>query len=127
MLAQVFATWYHARMTGWVRQSKEVAMRHEASAPDPLRVLPPVTEKQGKCLRFILDYFLENRFYPTQRELATAMSVRSNTAEMYLQPLEQKGYLQREPGKQRNIRLTPDGLERLKLMGVNLEERLAAA
>ena len=114
-------------MIGKARQTKEVAMLDQASAPDPFRVLPPVTEKQARCLRFILDYFLENRFYPTQREVALAMDVRSNTAEMYLQPLEQKGYLQREPGKQRNMRLTRDALERLRLMGINLEERLAAA
>jgi DNA-binding MarR family transcriptional regulator len=97
------------------------------SAPELLKVLPPVTEKQGKCLQFILSYFLENRFYPTQREVALAMGVRSNTAEMYIQPLESKGYLVREPGRQRNIRLTGDGLERLRLLGVNVQDRLAAA
>ena len=98
-----------------------------ASAPDPLKVLPPVTEKQAKCLEFVLDLFLANRFYPTQREVAQEMGVHSNTAEMYFQPLVEKGYLTREPGRQRNIRLTQDGLERLKLRGVNVQERLAAA
>lgn len=111
-----------------VQQSKEVsAQADHAPAPDPFRVLPPVTEKQGKCLEFILNYFLENRFYPTQREVALAMGVKSNTAEMYIQPLESKGYLMRKPGRQRNIRLTPDALERLKLLGVNVQDRLAAA
>jgi Mn-dependent DtxR family transcriptional regulator len=94
---------------------------------DSLKVLPPVTEKQAKCLEFILNYFLENRYYPTQREVAKEMGIQSNTAEMYLQPLEDKGYLTREPNKQRNIRLTQDGLERLKMLGVNVEDRLAAA
>jgi Mn-dependent DtxR family transcriptional regulator len=95
--------------------------------PDPLRVLPPLTERQGKCLQLILDYFIENRYYPTQRELAVAMGIQSNTAAMYLQPLEQKGYLLRERNKQRNIRLTQAALERLRLMGVNVQDRLAAA
>jgi DNA-binding MarR family transcriptional regulator len=102
-------------------------------APDPLKVLPPVTEKQAKCLEFILNYFLEYRYYPTQREVAKAMGIQSTTAEMYLQPLEEKGYLNRERnkkskrGKQRNIRLTQNGLERLELLGINVQERLAAA
>jgi len=109
------------------RLAKEVTLSNVESALDTFRVLPPVTDRQGKCLQFILEYFLEHRFYPTQREVAAAMNVRSNTAEMYIQPLEQKGYLQRMPGKQRNIRLTPDGIERLKLMGIDLEGRLVAA
>jgi DNA-binding MarR family transcriptional regulator len=98
-----------------------------ATVQDVLKVLPPVTQKQGRCLEFILNYFIENRYYPTQREVATEMGVRSNTAEMYIQPLEAKGYIVREPGRQRNIRLTKEALERLKLLGVNVQERLAAA
>lgn len=88
----------------------------------PLKVLPPITEKQAKCLQFIWDYYRENMYYPTQREVASAMNVQSNTAEMYLQPLTQKGYLQREPRKQRNIRLTSNALEKLSMMGVNVRE-----
>ena len=90
-----------------------------------LKILPPLTEKQGRCLEFILSYFAENRYYPTQREMAGAMGIKSNTAEMYLQPLEQKGYVRRKPRRQRNIRLTRDGLERLRLMGVKAEDLLA--
>jgi DNA-binding MarR family transcriptional regulator len=108
-------------------QSKETSAPTLISVPDPLKVLPPVTEKQGKCLEFILTYFLENRYYPTQRELARAMGVRSNTAGMYLEPLETKGYIMREPGRQRNIRLTQNALERLELLGVKVSGRLAAA
>ncbi len=96
--------------------------------PDSLKVLPPVTEKQAKCLEFILNYFLEHRYYPTQREVAKEMGIQSNTAEMYLQPLVEKGYLTRESKKQsRNIRLTQSALERLALLGVNVQGRLAAA
>lgn len=90
-----------------------------------LKILPPVTPKQGKCLEFILNFFIENRYYPTQREVAAAMGIRSNTAEMYIQPLVQKGYLTRESGKQRNIRLMPEALERLEMIGVNVQDRLS--
>jgi DNA-binding MarR family transcriptional regulator len=102
-------------------QSKVAARLMEHTT---LKVLPPVTSKQGKCLEFILKFFVENRYYPTQREVATAMGIQSNTAEMYIQPLVAKGYLTREPGKQRNIRLQPEALERLELMGVNVQDRL---
>lgn len=85
--------------------------------PNTLRVLPPLTERQSQCLEFILRYFVKNRYYPTQREVAKAMTIKSNTAEMYLQPLEAKGYLKRKRNQQRNIRLTKDGLEKLRLMG----------
>lgn len=92
-----------------------------------VKVLPPLTEKQAKCLEYIFDYFARNRYYPTHREVAAAMSVRSNTAEIYIEPLERKGYLLREEGKQRNLRLTPEALERLQLNGVDVRERLTAA
>lgn len=110
-----------------VQQSMDQSSHSAVASTDPLRVLPPLTERQGKCLQFILDYFLQNRYYPTQRELAAVMGIQSNTAAMYLQPLEQKGYLLRERNKQRNIRLTPAALERLQLMGINVQDRLAAA
>lgn len=89
-------------------------------------VLPPLTEKQRKCLEFILRFFLRHRFYPTHREIAEAMSIRSTTAEMYLEPLEKKGYIERKAGVHRKIRLTPEALERLKLDG-EAGERIEAA
>jgi DNA-binding MarR family transcriptional regulator len=114
-------------MSEAILNSDSSLVRRPAPSGEALKVLPPVTDRQGKCLIYILNYLIENRYYPTQRELALAMGVRSNTAEMYVQPLVAKGYLVREPGKQRNIRLTQEALERLKLLGVNVEERLAAA
>lgn len=110
-------------------KSKEAAAQLPKLAPDALKVLPALTEKQAKCLEFILNFFADNRFYPTQREVAEAMDIKSTTAEMYLKPLVQKGYLEREPGKKRrrNIRLTGDGLKRLQIMGVDVNARLDAA
>lgn len=90
-------------------------------------ILPPLTEKQRKCLEFILRFFLRHRFYPTHREIAKAMSIRSTTAEMYLEPLEKKGYIERKAGAHRKIRITPEALERLKLDGLEGGEQPAAA
>jgi DNA-binding MarR family transcriptional regulator len=98
----------------------------EERAGVPLTVLPPLTERQAKCLEYILNFFVEHRYYPTQREIADAMNIRSATAEMYLEPLELKGYLKREPGRHRNIRLTDGALEKLRLMGVDVRGLFAA-
>lgn len=111
-------------MTEALHHGSEQAARKAALE---VKILPPLTEKQAKCLEFILAYLIKNRFYPTHREIAAAMGIRSSTAEMYLEPLERKGYLLREEGKQRNLRLTPEALERLELNGVDVRERLPAA
>ncbi|HWS86446.1 MAG TPA: helix-turn-helix domain-containing protein [Pyrinomonadaceae bacterium] len=93
---------------------------------DALRGLPPLTDKQAECLRYVLDYFLERRYYPTQREVAAAMSLNSSTAESYLKPLIQKGYLEREPRRRRNVRLTAAAVRKFELMGVSVREQLLA-
>lgn len=93
-------------------------------APGSLVVLPPLTEKQAQCLRFIHEYFAEHRYYPTQREVAEAMNLQSSTAETFLEPLRRKGYLHRKVRRQRrNIRLTPKARQKLELK----EERPEAA
>lgn len=92
-----------------------------------LQVLPPLTEKQAECLKYLVGYFLERRYYPTQREVAAAMRLSSSTAESYLEPLERKGYLEREPRRRRNIRLTNAAVEKLELMGVGVRDKLLAA
>lgn len=93
----------------------------------PLKVLPPLTENQAKCLVYITNFFLRHRYYPTHREIAEAMGLRTNTAEMYLAPLVQKGYLVRQRGRHRNIRITKSAISRLELMGEEVLEQLSAA
>lgn len=92
-----------------------------------LKVLPPLSEGQQRCLKFILEFFIEHRYYPTQREVAAAMNLNSSTAESYLEPLRRKGYLQRKVRRQRrNIRLTPKARQKLGLDEVK-EKRQSAA
>jgi DNA-binding MarR family transcriptional regulator len=88
-----------------------------------LKVLPALSKKQRDCLIFIFNYYSEHRHFPTHREIAEAMGSSSTTAAMYLDPLVEKGYLRRVgKGKvARNIRVTNDGLERLRLLGVNIQ------
>jgi Mn-dependent DtxR family transcriptional regulator len=92
-----------------------------ASAQVGLKILPALTTKQAECLLFIFNFYSSHRHFPTHREIAAAMNVRSNTAVMYLEPLIEKGYLALAASRQpRNVRLTEDGLEKLRLMGVNV-------
>lgn len=94
---------------------------------DALRGLPPLTEKQADCLKFVAEYFMAQRYYPTQREVAEAMHLRSSTAAMYLTPLVNKGFLSREPRRRRNIMLTPAGIKKLGLMGIDVRGQLLAS
>lgn len=94
---------------------------------EALKVLPPLTEKQAQCLKFIFEFFIQHRYYPTQREVAAAMNLQSSTAESYLEPLRRKGYLARKVKRQRrNIRLTSKARQRLGLDKVE-EKRHPAA
>ena len=86
-----------------------------------LKVLPALTEKQGECLLFIFNYYAAHRHFPTHREIARAMGIRSNTAAMYLDPLVEKGYLTRESREARNIRITADGVRRLRIMRASVQ------
>ena len=92
-------------------------------AAAPLNILPRLTEKQGRCLLYIFNYYVEHRHFPTHREIAQAMGIKSTTAAMYLDPLVEKGYLKRiGKGKAaRNIRVTVDGLERLRMLGADVQ------
>jgi DNA-binding MarR family transcriptional regulator len=89
--------------------------------------LPPLTNKQAECLKFVMKFFLDRRYYPTQREVAEAMTLNSSTAESYLKPLIQKGYLERGPHRRRNIRLTTAAVDKLELEGMKIREQLVAA
>lgn len=85
---------------------------------EDLRSLPPLTERQAECLVYLYNYFIEHRYYPTQREIVKKMNLKTNSAATFIEPLRKKGYLEKEPGKQRNIDLTHMAIEKLKFMGM---------
>jgi Mn-dependent DtxR family transcriptional regulator len=74
--------------------------------------LPKVTKRQTECLRYIAGFLMQHNDYPTQREIAVAMGIRSNTAYAFTEPLRKKGYIiiTTKIGK-RNIRLTDQAYE----------------
>lgn len=82
-----------------------------------LEILSPVetlTDRQFECLKFIYLYFIERRYYPTQKEIAAGLGVKSNTAAFFTGPMQKKGYLYVEQGRHRNIRLTQLAIELLR-------------
>lgn len=85
---------------------------------EDLRSLPPLTERQTECLVYIYNYFIEHRYYPTQREIVQKMNLKTNSAATFVEPLRKKGYLKKEPGKRRNIDLTRMAIEKLKFIGM---------
>lgn len=85
---------------------------------EDLRPLPPLTDRQAECLIYLFNYFAEHRYYPTQREIAKQMNLKTNSAVTFLEPLHKKGYLEKEPGRSRNIHLTKSALIKLKLMNM---------
>lgn len=105
-----------------------VSTEVEVLTPESLlKELPPLTHTQLRSLKFILDFYIKHRYYPSHREIIDGLKIKGDNAGPYLKPLEQKGYLIRTPQKQRSIRLTPDACEKLKLEGVDVVGRLTAA
>lgn len=81
---------------------------------------PRLTERQEQVLLAIGRHYAAHGDYPTQRELAVAMGVKSTNAGPLIRPLVKKGYAARESGSWRNLRLTALGVSQLKELGVTL-------
>lgn len=68
-----------------------------------------LSSKQGQVLA-LLRHLIANRGYPPSiRELAEALEISHSAAHGYLQALELKGFVRRDPTKARGIELLPDG------------------
>jgi len=81
--------------------------------------MPRLTARQLEILTFLYSYYIKNRFYPTQREIAGGVGLATNNCGAYIQPLIRKGYLERRSlSRGRNLAFTALGLERLKIEGV---------
>lgn len=79
-----------------------------------------ITEKQKKVLELIYTNVATEGFPPSFADLRDSLDLASNQAVLnYLNILEEKGFIQREEGQARGIKITPLGL---KILG---KERLA--
>lgn len=83
-------------------------------------MISQITEKQKKVLEIIYDNIIIEGFPPSLANLKESLNLASNQAVLnYLNSLEEKGFIQREEGQARGIKITPMGL---KILG---KERLA--
>ena len=95
--------------------------------PDQLPdALPPLTPKQQQVLIYLLEYYLANRFYPTNREVMQYLGVKGTTAAAYINPLQAKGYVQKvvTGGMGRNLRITNQGLDYLRNLNLENETKV---
>lgn len=72
----------------------------------PRQKMVKLTEKQRQVLRFIIEYSGRYGYPPSLREINTRIgATSSNSAFQYLEALERKGYIERQPRTSRAIRV----------------------
>jgi repressor LexA len=78
--------------------------------------MPEYTEKQGQYLAFIYNYTKINGKPPAEADMQRYFGVTPPTAHQMVLTLERRGFISREPGKSRTIRvlLPPEELPYLK-------------
>jgi DNA-binding MarR family transcriptional regulator len=78
--------------------------------------MPPYTQKQGQYLAFIDYYTKVNRRAPAQADIQHFFKVTPPTVHQMILTLEKLGFISREPGKARAIKvlLPPDQLPYLE-------------
>lgn len=77
----------------------------------------PLTEKQQKVLTYLQDRAQEG-VPPSVREICLATGIKStSTVHAYLRLLEDEGYISRESGLNRAIRMPGDNVARIPLLG----------
>lgn len=83
-----------------------------------INIIRKVTKFMTQTLKpkekLVLDYIAETvnktGYAPSVRDICTALQIKStSTAQMYIEKLEAKGYIVKEPGKSRTLRLETPG------------------
>lgn len=79
----------------------------------------PLTEKEQAMLDYIAENIKKNGYSPSIRDIRTALNIKStSTVHTYLERLETKGYIQKENGKSRTLRV--DGADSGKPRGAKV-------
>ena len=82
-----------------------------------------LTEKEREMYQYICKVMEEKGYAPSVRDIQNALSVKSTaTVHSYLNKLEDKGYIQKEQGKSRTLRVgadtpAPQGTVRVPIVG----------
>ena len=68
--------------------------------------MQPLTPKEQKVYDYIFETISRDGFAPTIRDIRSNVGIKStSTVHAYLEKLEEKGYINREGGKSRSVRL----------------------
>lgn len=79
--------------------------------------MKPLNEKQQKMLAFLKER-IRDGVPPTVREICAAAGIKStSTVHAYLQKLEESGYINRDTGLTRSIRIPGEAVSRVPLLG----------
>ena len=79
--------------------------------------MKPLNEKQQKVLSFLQER-AQDGLPPTVREICAAAGIKStSTVHAYLKTLEENGYISRQSGLNRAIRLPGESVARVPLLG----------
>jgi len=66
----------------------------------------PLTQKEQMIFDYIKNKLQENGYSPSIRDIRTALNIKStSTVHTYLERLERKGYIHKENGKSRTLRI----------------------
>ncbi len=64
-----------------------------------------LTERQREVLEVVARWQAEHGYPPTVRELAGVLGIQVGAVQRHLEALQRKGFLEREPGKRRALRV----------------------
>lgn len=72
----------------------------------------PLTPKEQLIFDYIKENLKKNGYSPSIRDIRTALDIKStSTVHTYLERLERKGYIHKENGKSRTLRIDDDSME----------------
>ena len=91
--------------------------------------LEKISDKQKEILEFIKSEILNRGYPPSVRDICEGVHLKSTSSvHAHLETLERKGYIRRDPAKNRAIEIIDDsfGLQRREMVNVPLVGRVAA-
>ena len=96
---------------------------------DLTMALEKISDKQKEILEFIKSEILNRGYPPSVRDICEGVHLKSTSSvHAHLETLERKGYIRRDPAKNRAIEIIDDsfGLQRREMVNVPLVGRVAA-
>lgn len=86
-----------------------------------------LTEREAEMYRYICDATEKNGYSPSVRDIRTALNIKSTaTVHSYLNRLETKGYIHKEQGKSRTLRVEQDSVPARAAVRVPILGQVAA-